>query len=138
MFRRATLLLRYYRTLSTQQMEMLFADCINDHANYILMFMIKLILHVNNSSQCIDTCAHGNSAYLVVIKPQSLQQQSITYINTNRWYCSITDLYIYTSCSAVALIVVELRPGSHYCHAWSFAFLVLKYLPLLRGNRQIS
>ena len=66
-------------------MEMLFTDCINDHANYILMFMIKLIQHVNNSSQCIDACAHGNSAYLVVIQPQSLQQQSMRYIYTNRW-----------------------------------------------------
>ena len=59
----------------------------------------------------------SNSGYLVVIQPQSVQQQSITYIYTNRWYYSSTDLYIYTSCSAVALIVVELRPGSHYCHA---------------------
>ena len=119
-------------------MEMCFADCINDHANYILMFMIKLTQHVNNSSLYIDACAHGNSAYLVVIQPQSVQQQSMTYINTNRSYCSITDLYLYTSCFAVALIVVELRPGRHYCHAWSFAFLLLKYLPVLRGNRQIS
>ena len=76
-------------------MEMCFADCINDHANYILMFMIKLIQHVNNSSLYIDACAHGNSAYLVVIQPQSVQQQSMMYINTNRWYYSITDLYIY-------------------------------------------
>ena len=47
--------------------QMLFADCINDHANYILMFMIKLIQHVNNSSLYIDACAHGNSAYFFVI-----------------------------------------------------------------------
>ena len=71
---------------------MLFADCINDHANYILMFMIKLIQHVNNSSQYIDACAHGNSAYLVVIQPQLVQQQSITYIYTNRWYYSLDGL----------------------------------------------
>ena len=96
---------------------MLFTDCINDHANYILMFMIKLIQHVNNSSLYIDACAHGNSAYLVVIEPQLVQQQSMTYIYTNQCYYSITDLYIYTSSSAVALIVVELRPGRHYCHA---------------------
>ena len=49
---------------------MCFADCISDHANYILMFMIKLIQHVKNSSLYIDACAHGNSAYLVVIQPQ--------------------------------------------------------------------
>ena len=98
-------------------MEMCFADCINDHANYILMFMIKLTQHVNNSSLYIDACAHGNSAYLVVIQPQSVQQQSMTYINTNRSYYSITDLYLYTSCFAVALVVVELRIGRHYCHA---------------------
>ena len=65
---------------------MCFADCINDHANYILIFMIKLTQHVNNSSLYIDACAHGNSAYLVVIQPQSVQQQSMTYINTNRIY----------------------------------------------------
>ena len=59
---------------------MLFANCINDHANYILMFMIKLIQHVNNSSLYIDACAHGNRAYLLVIQPQSVQQQSVTYI----------------------------------------------------------
>ena len=94
---------------------MLFADGINDHANYILMFMIKLIQHVNNSSLYIDACAHGNSAYLVVIEPQLVQQQSMTYIYTNRCYYGITDLYIYTSSSAVALIVVELRPGMDYC-----------------------
>ena len=98
-------------------MEMCFADCINDHANYTLMFMIKLIQHGNNSSLYIDACAHGNSAYLVVIQPQLVQQQSMTYIYTNRLYYSITDLYIYTSFFAVALIVVELRPGRHYCHA---------------------
>ena len=61
-------------------MEMLFTDCINDHANYILMFMIKLIQHVNNSSLYIDACAHGSSGYLVVIQPQLVQQQSMTYI----------------------------------------------------------
>ena len=61
-------------------MEMCFADCINDHANYILMFMIKLIQHVNNSSLYLDACAHGNSAYLVVIQPQLVQQESMTYI----------------------------------------------------------
>ena len=98
-------------------MEMCFADCINDHANYILMFMIKLIQHVNNSSLYIDACAHGNSAYLVVIQPQLVQQESMTYIYRNRWHYSITDLYIYTSCFAVAVIVVELGPGRHYCHA---------------------
>ena len=50
---------------------------------------------------------HGNSAYLVVIQPQLVQQQSMTYINTNRWYYSTTDLYLYTSCFAVALIVLN-------------------------------
>ena len=65
----------------------------------------------------MDACAHGNSVYPVVIQPQSLQQQSMTYIYTNRWYYSITYSYIYTSRSAVAVIVVELRPGRHYCHA---------------------
>ena len=96
---------------------MLLPDCINDHANYILMFMIKLIQHVNNSSLYIDACAHDNSAYLVVIQPQLVQQKSMTYIYTSRWYYSITDLYICTSCLAVALVMVELRPGSHYCHS---------------------
>ena len=42
-------------------MEMLFADSINDHANYILMFMIQLIQHVNNGILYMDACAHGNS-----------------------------------------------------------------------------
>ena len=98
-------------------MEMLFADCISDHANYILTFMIKLIQHVNNSCLYIDACAHGNSAHLVVIQPQLVQQQSMTYIYANRWYYSITYSYIYTSRSAVALIVVELRAGRPYCHA---------------------
>ena len=41
------------------------------------------------------------------IQPQSVQQQSMTYINTNRSYYSITDLYLYTSCFAVALIVLN-------------------------------
>ena len=71
---------------------MLFAVCINDHANYILMFMIKLIQHVDNSSLYTDACAHGNGAYLVAIEPQLMQQERITYIYTNRWYYSITDL----------------------------------------------
>ena len=85
--------------------------------------MIKLIQHVNNSSLYVDACAHGSSGYLVVIQPQLVQQQSMTYIYTNRCYCSITDLYIYTWCSAVALIVVELRPGSHYAMRDHLLFL---------------
>ena len=32
----------------------------------------------------LKACAHDNSAYLVVIQPQSLQQQSMRYIYTNR------------------------------------------------------
>ena len=62
---------------------MLFADCINDQANYILIFTIKLIQHDNNSSLYIDECAHRNSAYLVVIQPQLVQQQSMTHIYAN-------------------------------------------------------
>ena len=60
-------------------MEMLFVDCINDEANYILIFKIILKQHVNNSSLYIDelyrcVCASHISAYLVVIQPQLLQQ----------------------------------------------------------------
>ena len=65
-------------------MEMLFADCINNQANYILIFKIKLIQHVNNSSLYIDACAHRNSAYLLVIQPQLVQQQSMPHIYPNR------------------------------------------------------
>ena len=53
-----------------------------DFIGLYLMFMIKLIQHVNNSSLYIDACAHGNSAYLVVIQPQVVQQKSMTYIYT--------------------------------------------------------
>ena len=75
---------------------------------------------------------HGNSAYLVVIQPQLVQQQSMTYINTNRSYYSITDLYLYTSCFAVALIVVELRPGRHYCHAHMHLYIGCCYYVLCK------
>ena len=58
-------------------MEMLFADCINDQANYILIFKIKLIQHANNSSLYVDACADRNSAYLVVIQPQLARARRI-------------------------------------------------------------
>ena len=48
--------------------------------------------------------------------PQTVSAKTLCLrIRPSRY--SITDLYIYTSCSAVAVIVVELRPGRHYCHA---------------------
>ena len=77
-------------------MEMLFADCMmNAQANYILIFKIKLIQHVVNSSLYIDVChkgyifplcvcAHRNSAYLVVIQPQLGEQQRMAHMYVNR------------------------------------------------------
>ena len=48
--------------------------------------------------------------------PQTVSAKTLNLrIRPSRY--RITDLYIYTSCSAVAVIVVELRPGRHYCHA---------------------
>ena len=72
--------------------EMLFADCINDQANYTLIFKIKLMQHVNNSSLYIDACVHRNSAYLEVIQPQLLQQLSTSHMYVNRWYYSLDGL----------------------------------------------
>ena len=48
--------------------------------------------------------------------PQTVSAKTL-YLRIRPSRYSITDLYIYTSCSAVAVIVVELRPGRHYCHA---------------------
>ena len=48
--------------------------------------------------------------------PQTVSAKTL-YLQIRPSRYSTTDLYIYTSCSAVAVIVVELRPGRHYCHA---------------------
>ena len=48
--------------------------------------------------------------------PQTVSAKTL-YLRIRPSKYSITDLYIYTSCSAVAVIVVELRPGRHYYHA---------------------
>ena len=71
---------------------MLFADWINDRANYILVFKIKLVQHGNTSSLYRDACAHRNSAYLVATLPQPVQQRSMPYIYTNWWYYSFDGL----------------------------------------------
>ena len=42
--------------------------------------------------------------------PQTVSAKTL-YLQIRPSRYSITDLYIYTSCSAVAVIVVELRPG---------------------------
>ena len=55
------------------------------------MFMIKLIQHVNNSSLYIDACAHGNSAYLIVIQPQLSATTEQAYIHTNIIFFSLLD-----------------------------------------------
>ena len=73
-------------------MEMLFVDCIHDEANYILIFEIKLIQHVNNSSLYIDACAHRNNACLVEIQSQLVQQQSKPHTYANRWYYNLDGL----------------------------------------------
>ena len=64
---------------------MLLVDCIHDEANYILIFEIKLIQHFNNSSLYkMRVHALRNSAYLVVIQPQLVQQQSMPHMYANR------------------------------------------------------
>ena len=67
--------------------------------------MIKLIKHVNNSSLYIEiqvriAIVHG---YLLVIQPQSLQQQSMPHIYTNRWHYSHDGLI--RRCRVLALMV---------------------------------
>ena len=71
--------------------------------------------------------------------PQTVSAKTL-YLRIRPSRYSITDLYIYTSCSAVAVIVVELPPGKgtiairdHLLYLFSF-----KYLPVFRGHRQIS
>ena len=71
--------------------------------------------------------------------PQTVSAKTL-YLRIRPSRYSITDLYIYTSCSAVAVIVVELRPGRHYCHAHMhlyiltcrISFIISKYN--LRGH----
>ena len=75
-------------------------------------------IELTASTVCIITSTTSGSKYRgrVEAAPQTVSAKTL-YLRIRPSTYSITDLYIYTSCSAVAVIVVELRPGRHYCHA---------------------
>ena len=60
--------------------------------------------------------------------PQTVSAKTCIFESDTSTYSVSPILYIYTSCSAVAVIVVELRPGRHYCHAHMHLYIGLLLL----------
>ena len=67
---------------------------------------------------CVPPPLHGR----VEAAPRPQVLKPCIFESDNQDY-RITDLDIYAACSAVALIVVELRPGRYYCDAHTHLYI---------------